>query len=267
MAHCKVARWLASFHSLETVHDQRGWDALVAIEYSIQKPRPSHPNAAGEEDREALKKLQDAAAEKQKHPAPGKAPCCVVVPMTRRPTEGRVELDGHLSDAGRWRTWRQHIGFVAQDDRLLSGTLAENISAFDPDLDMTRVEAAAEAAQVAENIARFPMRYLSLVGDMGSTLSGGQRQRVLLARALYRQPKILFLDEGGTNLDEATEERLADLIANLPITRIIVAHRPALVRRASKVFLVEDCQQKLLSQPAEGITGNISELRILETIG
>lgn len=52
----KVARWLASFHSVKTVHDQRGWDALVAIEYSIQKPRPRHPNAAGEEDREALKK-------------------------------------------------------------------------------------------------------------------------------------------------------------------------------------------------------------------
>ena len=52
----KVARWLASFHSLETVHDQRGWDALVAIEYSIQKPRPRHPKAAGEEDRAELKK-------------------------------------------------------------------------------------------------------------------------------------------------------------------------------------------------------------------
>ena len=52
----KVARWLASFHSLKAVHDQRGWDALIAIEYSIQKPRPRHPNAAGEEDREALKK-------------------------------------------------------------------------------------------------------------------------------------------------------------------------------------------------------------------
>ncbi len=170
------------------------------------------------------------------------------------PVEGKIELDGHRADPGRWRAWRQHIGFVAQDDRLLSGTLAENISAFDPDLDMARVEAAAEAAQVAEDIGRFPMRYLSLVGDMGSTLSGGQRQRVLLARALYRQPKILFLDEGTANLDEATEERLADLIANLPITRIIVAHRPALVRRASKVFLVADGQLKLLSPGPEQIT-------------
>jgi len=73
---------------------------------------------------------------------------------------------------------------------------------------------------------------------MGSTLSGGQRQRVLLARALYRNPKILFLDEGTANLDEKNEEMIADLIAQMPITRIVVAHRPALIRRANLVYEV-----------------------------
>jgi ATP-binding cassette subfamily B protein RaxB len=169
------------------------------------------------------------------------------------PTEGRIELDGVRADAERWRAWRKHIGFVAQDDRLMSGTLAENIAAFDPEIDMARVEAAARSAQVHEDIARLPMRYLSLVGDMGSTLSGGQRQRVLLARALYRQPKILILDEGTANLDEATEEKLADLIAGFGITRIIVAHRPALVRRAKKVYLVKDRRIRLVSSAAEMI--------------
>jgi ATP-binding cassette subfamily B protein RaxB len=105
---------------------------------------------------------------------------------------------------------------------------------------MARVNAAAQAAQVHEDILGFPMQYLSLVGDMGSTLSGGQRQRVLLARALYRRPKLLMLDEGTANLDEANEEALADLIAGLPITRIVVAHQPALVRRAHKVFVMHD---------------------------
>ncbi len=118
----------------------------------------------------------------------------------------------------------------------MSGTLAENIAAFDPDLDMVRVEAAAEAAQVHEDIARLPMRYLSLVGDMGSTLSAGQRQRVLLARALYRQPRLLILNEGTANLDEATEEKLADFIASLTITRIIVAHRPLLSGVPTRCF-------------------------------
>ncbi|HBS33222.1 MAG TPA: ABC transporter, partial [Parvularcula sp.] len=83
---------------------------------------------------------------------------------------------------------------------------------------------------------RMPMKYLSLVGDMGSALSGGQRQRVLLARALYRRPRALFLDEGTANLDEATEREIADLIVSLPITRIVVAHRPELVRRAQRRF-------------------------------
>jgi len=131
------------------------------------------------------------------------------------------------------------VGVVAQDDRLLSGTIADNIAFFDPDLDMQRVYAAASAARVHEEIMRTPMQYLSLVGDMGSTLSGGQKQRVLLARALYRQPTVLFLDEGTANLDEATEEMIADLISSLPITRIVVAHRPALIRRADRVATVD----------------------------
>jgi ATP-binding cassette subfamily B protein RaxB len=82
------------------------------------------------------------------------------------------------------------------------------------------------------------MQYLSLIGDMGSALSGGQRQRQLLARALYRDPKVLILDEGTANLDTATEALIADTIAAMRITRIVVAHRPALVERADRVVEV-----------------------------
>ncbi len=157
-----------------------------------------------------------------------------------KPTSGTIDLDGNRADADLWRAWRRHVGVVAQDDRLLSGTIADNIAFFDPDLDMQRVQAAAFAAQVHDDIMRAPMQYLALVGDMGSTLSGGQRQRVLLARALYNQPRVLFLDEGTANLDETTEEAIADLIERLPITRIVVAHRPALIRRAKRVLVVKD---------------------------
>ncbi len=155
-----------------------------------------------------------------------------------RPTDGMIELDGHRATPELFRAWRQSVGVVAQDDRLLSGSIADNIACFDPDLDMERVQAAAVAAQVHADIIKSPMQYLTLVGDMGSTLSGGQRQRVLLARALYRQPRVLVLDEGTANLDERNEELIADLIQALPITRIVVAHRPALIRRASKVYVV-----------------------------
>ena len=157
-----------------------------------------------------------------------------------RPTSGTIELDGHRADPELWRAWRTRVGVVAQDDRLLSGTIADNIAFFDPDIDMARVQAAAKAAQVHDDIMRAPMQYLGLVGDMGSTLSGGQRQRVLLARALYGEPRVLFLDEGTANLDGETEEAIVRLIEAMPITRIIVAHRPALIRRAQRVFIVKD---------------------------
>jgi ATP-binding cassette subfamily B protein RaxB len=162
------------------------------------------------------------------------------------PTEGEVTIDGQRATPELWRAWRRQVGVVAQDDRLLSGTIADNIAFFDPDLDMPRVQAAAMAAQVHADIVKKPMQYLSLIGDMGSSLSGGQRQRVLLARALYRQPSILILDEGTANLDEQTEEAVANIVASLPITRIVVAHRPALIGRAHRVVILSDAGLKLL---------------------
>ena len=155
------------------------------------------------------------------------------------PVEGEILLDGRPPDLTGWRAWRRHVGVVAQDDQLLSGTLADNIAFFDPELDMARVREAASAARIQDDIMAMPMQFLSLVGDMGAALSGGQRQRVLLARALYRRPSILILDEGTANLDPQTETEIADTIAAMAITRIVVAHRPALVRRADRVVRVE----------------------------
>ena len=156
------------------------------------------------------------------------------------PSAGEVRLDGEVATPERWRAWRRQIGLVAQDDRLLSGSIADNIAFFDPELDMERVVEAAMTARVHEDIQRMPMQYLSLVGDMGSALSGGQKQRVLLARALYRKPRILILDEGTANLDVATEIVIAERIAALNITRIVVAHRPALLERAHRVLALEN---------------------------
>jgi len=181
-----------------------------------------------------------------------------------RPTSGVIELDDNRANPDLWRAWRAHVGVVAQDDRLLSGTIADNIAFFDPDLDMTEVQAAATAAQVHDDIMRTPMQYLGLVGDMGSTLSGGQRQRVLLARALYCKPRVLFLDEGTANLDEATEEAIVGLIENMPITRIVVAHRPALIRRAKRVLLLTDHQIVDISggrNPAEAAPASVVAAR------
>ena len=156
------------------------------------------------------------------------------------PTSGDVLLDGTFATPVVWPVWRKHVGVVAQDDQLLTGTLAENISFFDPEIDMQRVHEAAKAAEVHDDIVRMPMQYLSAVGDMGSTLSRGQHQRVLLARALYRKPQILILDEGTANLDADTEAKIVNLISRLPITRIVVAHRPALLEAADTVYRVSE---------------------------
>jgi ATP-binding cassette subfamily B protein RaxB len=156
-----------------------------------------------------------------------------------KPCEGQILLDGKTATPERWVSWRERVGVVAQNDNLLSGSIADNIAFFDPDLDMQKVHEASQQAQIHDDIMQMSMQYLSLIGDMGSALSGGQKQRILLARALYRKPKILILDEGTANLDEATEELIAQVISDLQMTRIVVAHRPALVQRANRVVEID----------------------------
>lgn len=155
------------------------------------------------------------------------------------PTGGRLLIDGVPLGPATLSAWRGRIGAVMQDDHLLTGTLADNIAFFDPRIDPQLVENAARAARIHDDIVRMPMAYQSLIGDMGAALSAGQRQRILLARALYRDPDILFLDEGTANLDEENERAIAAMIARLPVTRIVVAHRPALVARADLVYRLD----------------------------
>jgi ATP-binding cassette subfamily B protein RaxB len=126
-----------------------------------------------------------------------------------------------------------------QEDHLLSGSIVENIAFFDPATDLASAQASAEMAGIHADIMRMPMGYNTLIGDMGSTLSGGQRQRVLLARALYRKPRILFLDEGTSHLDPALEAQVNAALATLAVTRVIIAHRPQTVAAASRVLRLE----------------------------
>jgi ATP-binding cassette subfamily B protein RaxB len=134
---------------------------------------------------------------------------------------------------------RSRIALVAQDDSLLQGTLAENISGFDEQIDMGRVRECATLAQISTDIERMPMGYESLVGDMGSTLSGGQKQRVRIARALYRRPRILILDEGTSHLDLENERAVNATLSALAITRLVVAHRSETLRAAGRVITLE----------------------------
>ncbi|KQT60840.1 ABC transporter [Methylobacterium sp. Leaf456] len=148
------------------------------------------------------------------------------------PSEGAVLVDGRDIRSRGAAAYRSRIAGVMQDDGLFAGSIAENIACFDERPDPGWIRECAARAAILEDIARTPMGFETLVGDMGSTLSGGQRQRVILARALYRRPEILFLDEATSALDEPTEAVIAAALRDLKMTRIIVAHRPATVAHA-----------------------------------
>lgn len=156
------------------------------------------------------------------------------------PTEGEILFDGLPVEALGLDVLRSQIGVVMQEDLLISGSIADNIALFDDRLDMTQVRKAAIACGIDGEIMRFPMQYNSLVGDMGSSLSSGQKQRVLLARALYRQPRILILDEGTAHLDPAREADIRGMLGGLPMTRVIVAHSLAMAAIADQVLHMED---------------------------
>lgn len=156
------------------------------------------------------------------------------------PASGKVLIDGSpLNDFGP-RAWRRQVGYVAQSDVLFSGSIAQNIAFFEAALDVDRVEAAARAAVIHDDIMKMPMGYDTLVGDMGSTLSGGQKARILFARALYRNPKLLIIDEGSAHLDVDTEQKVNESIKKLGITRIIVSHRPETIALADRTIHLVD---------------------------
>jgi len=135
---------------------------------------------------------------------------------------------------------RNRIGCVMQDDILFSGSISENISFFDNDPDHAKITRVARLAQIHGDIMKMPMNYQSLVGDMGSFLSGGQLQRILLARALYREPQILVLDEATSHLDIYNEAQINTAIKRMNITRIIIAHRPETIRSADKIVMLHN---------------------------
>ena len=157
-----------------------------------------------------------------------------------RPTSGEVLIDGMPLPALGSGVFRSQIGVVMQEDHLLSGSIADNICCFDEASDLRWMRDCAELAGIHDEIMRMPMAYNSLIGDMGSALSGGQKQRILLARALYRRPRLLFIDEGTSHLDVRLEQQVNAAVQCLGLTRVSVAHRPQTLAIANRVLHFAD---------------------------
>jgi ATP-binding cassette subfamily B protein RaxB len=165
----------------------------------------------------------------------GKTTLLKILAGLLRPDAGMVLIDDVPLQAIGLEAYRAQIGCVLQDDRLFAGSIAENIAGFSPSPDPEMIQQVARFAAIHEEIVRMPMGYETLVGDMGSSLSGGQMQRVVLARALYRGPRILLLDEATSHLDEENERTINQAIRRLPISRVIVAHRRSTLDMADRI--------------------------------
>jgi ATP-binding cassette subfamily B protein RaxB len=154
------------------------------------------------------------------------------------PTGGEILVGGASLRHLGLRGYRSLVGTVMQDDQLFAGSIADNISFFDARPDLDWVEQCARLAAIHEDIARMPMAYNTLIGDMGTAISGGQKQRLLLARALYKRPRILFLDEATSHLDVANERAVNAALRQMDMTRVVVAHRPETIAMADRVIVI-----------------------------
>ena len=157
------------------------------------------------------------------------------------PQQGSLTVGGIPMDTLNTEDWRKRCGIVMQDGGLFSGTLLENIAMSDEHPSLERAQAAARVACIDGFIAGLPMGYYTNVGNMGMELSGGQKQRVLIARAVYKEPDYIFLDEATSFLDVNNEREIMENLNRFFVGRtvVIIAHRLSTVRNADNIVVLE----------------------------
>jgi ATP-binding cassette, subfamily B, bacterial CvaB/MchF/RaxB len=190
----------------------------------------------------------------------GKTTLIKIMMSLFEPSHGEILIGNRPLSGLSKQQFRKNIAGVAQEDVLFAGTLAENVSFFDPEIDRNLVEEVCRTACIWNDIAKLPLGIDSLVGDMGSTLSGGQKQRILIARALYQKPKILFIDEGTAHLDPKLEKELMANLSKLDVTHITIAHRSEAINSANRAFLIANGVAQEIDKKAIGKKGPVSSL-------
>ena len=165
------------------------------------------------------------------------------------PSSGEVLVNGVPIKRIGLANFRSTIGTVMQEDRLFSGSIAENICFFDSDPEWGRIKESAKLASLAHEIEAMPMGYYTMTGANGAGISGGQQQRLLLARALYRKPQLLVLDEATSELDVGNEKNVNETVRELGLTRIMVAHRPDTIAMADRIVQLQNGKLADTDQP------------------
>ncbi|HBY4451573.1 TPA: peptidase domain-containing ABC transporter [Klebsiella pneumoniae] len=154
------------------------------------------------------------------------------------PDSGKVLVNGTDIRQLGINNYHRMIACVMQDDRLFSGSIRENICGFSEEMDEAWMIECARASYIHDVIMKMPMGYETLIGELGEGLSGGQKQRIFIARALYRRPGILFMDEATSSLDTESERFVNVAIRNMNITRVIIAHRETTLRTVERTISI-----------------------------
>lgn len=155
------------------------------------------------------------------------------------PNMGEVLINGRSLRTISSVDYAKVIGVVMQDDIMFQGTVADNISFFDAPMDMARVVRAAEKANIATEVRAMPMQYYSLLAEAAQDISGGQKQRLFIARAIYHEPKVLFLDEATSHLDSLSEGMVSQAVKAMDMTRVLIAHRRETIATADRVLVLD----------------------------
>lgn len=169
----------------------------------------------------------------------GKSTIADVMMGLLEPTTGTVVVDGVALDESNRRSWREHVGYVPQDVFLLHDTIEANLRLAEPRASEDEIWGALRAANADAFVGELPEKLNTVVGDRGSRLSGGERQRIALARALLRRPQLLLLDEATSALDWESQRLIANAIAQLRTTVVIIAHHPSMISLADWIVSVE----------------------------
>ncbi len=182
-----------------------------------------------------------------------------------QPARGKIRLDGAALDQWTPETLGPHIGYLPQDVELLSGNIAQNIARFEDDAQAEDVLAAAKAAGVHDLIVKMRDGYDTQVGEQGAALSAGQAQRIALARALYRDPFLVVLDEPNSNLDAEGDEALSRAIMRVRERggiAIVIAHRPSAIAGVDFVLVMNGGRQQAFG-PKDEVLNKVLQRPVL----